>query len=57
MYDVIRVPCVMTYTLVVMSSIERYVDTNVCHLCDDTDTVGLMSNMVGEMSSIVVVFS
>ena len=29
----------------------------VCHLCDDTDTVALMSNMVGEMSAIVVVLS
>ena len=29
----------------------------VCHLCDDTDTVSVMSNMVGEMSGIVVVLS
>ena len=57
MYDVIRVPSVMTYTLVVMSSIERYVDRGVCHLCDDTDTVAVMSNMAGEMSGIIVVFS
>ena len=28
-----------------------------CHLCDDTDTVAVMSNMVGEMSGIVIVFS
>ena len=28
-YDVTRVPSVMTYTLV-MSSIERYIDTDVC---------------------------
>ena len=28
-----------------------------CHLCDDTDTVAVMSNMADEMSSIVVVFS
>ena len=28
-----------------------------CHLCDDTDTVAVMSNMVGEMSGIVVVLS
>ena len=28
-----------------------------CHLCDDTDTVAVMSNMAGEMSGIVVVFS
>ena len=32
-YDVIGVPSVMTYTLVVMSSIERYVDTAVCAIC------------------------
>ena len=47
----------MMYTLVLVSSIERYVDTAVCHLCDDTDTVAVMSNMAGEMSGIVVVFS
>ena len=29
----------------------------VYHLCDDTDTVAVISNMVGEMSGIVVVFS
>ena len=29
----------------------------VCHLCDDTDTVALMSNMLGEMSGIVIVLS
>ena len=29
----------------------------VCNLCDDTDTVAVISNMVGEMSVIVVVFS
>ena len=28
-----------------------------CHLCDDTDTVAVMSNMVGEISGIVVVLS
>ena len=28
-----------------------------CHLCDDTDTVAVMSNMAGEMSGIVVLFS
>ena len=32
-YDVTRVPSVMTYILVVMSSIERYVDTDVCAIC------------------------
>ena len=47
----------MTYTLVVMSSIERYVDTDVCAICDDTHTVAVMSNMVGEMPGIVVVLS
>ena len=50
-------PSVKTYTLVVMSSIERYADTHVCAVCDDMDTVALMSNMAGEMSSIVIVFS
>ena len=29
----------------------------VCHLCDDTDIVAVMSNMVGEMSGIGVVLS
>ena len=28
-----------------------------CHLCDDTDTVAVMSNMAGEMSGIVIVLS
>ena len=28
-----------------------------CHLCDDTDTVAVMSNMVGEISGIFIVFS
>ena len=32
-YDVIRVPSVMTYTLVVMSLIQRYNDTGVCAIC------------------------
>ena len=32
-YDVTRVPRVMTYTLVVMSSIEQYIDTDVCAIC------------------------
>ena len=27
-----------------------------CHLCDDTDTVALMSNMAGEMSGISLCF-
>ena len=35
--------------------IHRY--SCVCLLCDDTDTVAAMSNMVGEMSGIVVVLS
>ena len=29
----------------------------VCHLCDDTDTVAVRSNMVGEMPGIVAVLS
>ena len=29
----------------------------VCHLCDDTDTVAVVSKMVGEMSGIVIVLS
>ena len=29
----VRMPSVMTYTLVVMSSIERYIDTDVCAIC------------------------
>ena len=28
-----------------------------CRLCDDTEIVAVMSNMVGEMSGIFVVFS
>ena len=28
-----------------------------CHLCDDTDKVAVMSNIVGEISGIVVVLS
>ena len=40
---------------VINGAIRRY--TGVCHLCDDTDIVAEMSNMVGEMSGIVVVFS
>ena len=31
--DAIRVPSVMTYTLVVMSSKKRYIDTDVCAIC------------------------
>ena len=40
---------------VINRAIRRY--RGECHLCDDTDTVAVMSNMVGEMSGIVVVFS
>ena len=40
---------------VINRAIRRY--RCVCHLCDDTDTVAVMSNMAGEMSGIVVVFS
>ena len=29
----------------------------VCDLCDNTDTVAMMSNIVGEMSGIVIVLS
>ena len=29
----------------------------VCHLCDDTHTVAVMSNMVGEMPGVFVVLS
>ena len=29
----------------------------VCHLCDDTNTLAVMSNMAGEMFCIVIVFS
>ena len=32
-YDAIRVPSVMTYTLVVMSSIQQYIDTDVYAIC------------------------
>ena len=32
-YDVICVPSVMTYALVVMSLIERYIDTDVFAIC------------------------
>ena len=47
-------PSVINYTLVVMSSIERYIDTDVTSQpCE----VAVMSNMVGEMSGIVVVLS
>ena len=36
--------------------IDRVIHWNscVCHLCDDTDTVAVISNMAGEMSGIVV---
>ena len=32
-YDAIRVPSVMTYTLVVMSSIQQYINTDVYATC------------------------
>ena len=32
-YDAIRVPSVMTYTLVVMSSIQQYINTDVYAIC------------------------
>ena len=47
----------MTYTIVVMSSIERYIDTDVCAICVMTHTVAVMTNMVGEMPGVVVVLS
>ena len=50
--DAICVPNVTTYTLVVMSLIEQCTDTDV-----HTDTVAVMSNMVGEISCIVIVLS
>ena len=40
---------------VINRAIQRY--RCVCHLCDDTDTFAVMSNMAGEMSGIVVVLS
>ena len=40
---------------VIDSVIHRY--RCVCHLCDDTDTVAVMSITAGEISCIVVVFS
>ena len=40
---------------VINREIRRY--RCVCHLCDDTDTVAVMSNMANEMSGIIVVFS
>ena len=45
MYDVIGMPSVMTSTLVVMSSIQQV----------DTGTVALMTNILGEMTGIVIV--
>ena len=46
-YNVIHVPSVMTSIIVVMASKSG---------CDHTDAVAVMSNIVGEMSGIVVVF-
>ena len=40
---------------VIDRAIHRY--RCVCHLFDETDTVAVMSNMVGEMSGIGVVLS
>ena len=48
MYDVIRVPGVKTSIIVVKALIER---------CDHTDAVAVMSNRVGEMPGIAVLFS
>ena len=55
MYDLIGLPSVMTSILVVMSLIQQY--RCVCHLCDDRDTVAVLSNIVGEMSGIDIVLS
>ena len=41
---------------VIDTAIHRY-SYVCCHLCDDTDKVAVMSNIVGEMSGIVVVLS
>ena len=40
---------------VIDRAVHRYIC--VCCLCDDIDTVAVMSNMVGEMSGIGVVLS
>ena len=55
--DAICVPCDNLHTCcdVIDRAMHRY--RGVCHLCDDTDTVAVMSNMVGEMSCIGVVLS
>ena len=47
-HDVICMPRLMISILVVMSSIQQV---------DDTDTVAVMSNIVGEMTGIVIVLS
>ena len=44
-----------TYCDVIDTAIHQY--RCVCHLCDDTDTVAVMSNMVGEISGIVIMLS
>ena len=48
MYDVIRVPNGITSIIIVIATNSG---------CCSTDTVAVMSNIVGEMSGIVVVFS
>ena len=37
-YDAIRVTILITYTLALMSSIERFIDTDVCAICVMTQT-------------------
>ena len=32
-YDDIHVPSLMTYTLIVMSWIQKYIDTDMCAIC------------------------
>ena len=53
----IRAPSVMTYTLVVISSILWYIDTDVSAICDMTQILWLWCQNGGEMSGIVVVLS
>ena len=56
--DATCVPNMTTYTLVVDvidRAMHRY--RCVCHLCDDTYSVAVMSNMMGEISGVGVVLS
>ena len=49
--------CNVIYSVcdVIDTALHRY--RCVCHLCDDTDTVAVVSRMVGEMAGIVIVLS